>query len=302
VGKGKRNREKRRATARSPLSNDLRSFELKIARAQHHLDDVRHEVSVWTKAGEKTVTEGTDPEYPDAYGVWVEPPELPAKHISVLVSDCLQCFRTALDHLAFELATTVTSPLPEAIAEASEFPIFGPSQGSTRFHNIRSKGPKKGQPAPGSGLAKTEGMDPAAQAEIELLQPYRRGDAFEDDPLWRLQELNRRDKHRILHVVGAHAGGVALNFDRSVNVAGIGKTYVRGLGGPVDGRTQIGRWDGMFPIDPRREMRVNLRPTLNVVFHSATPLVGGAAVIDVLVGVNDYIVGDVLSLLSPFLK
>jgi hypothetical protein len=238
---------------------------LKLSRAQDHLQEAECVVAQWIEAAQETVVEKPDPKRSGDHGAWIDPPVFPADELSLLVGDCLQCFRSTLDHLAFELATTFTTPLPDDFAKASEFPIFeeGPGRGSAGFHKRRSKGARAGDPAPGSGLAKIQGINPCAQAVIEGLQPYHRGKTFGDDPLWRLHELNRLDKHRVLHIIANRLGGVTLDPSRWENVAPeIGPGSIQTLTGPVKGRTQVARWGSKTfkPMVPGKKMRVNFRP------------------------------------------
>ena len=82
---------------------------------------------------------------------------------------------------------------------SSEFPIF---DCRTRYLGRDIKG----QPQRGSGRWRIRAIDPKAQAVIEGLQPYHRGDNRHADPLWKLHRLCNIDKHRVLHVLGGPIG------------------------------------------------------------------------------------------------
>jgi hypothetical protein len=309
MGKRKVRRERREAerAAEEERATRQRGYELKLSRAQHHLERCDRVISDWTKAADESVIEEPNPKDPGTHGAWIDPPPFPADDVSLIAGDSLQCFRTALDHLALELATANASPLPDGIEKRSEFPIFSDENGggSSRFHERRSKGPKAGEPTPTSGLAKIAGMDPAAQASIERLQPYHRGEAFAEDPLWRLQELNRIDKHRVLHVIAAAVEGFSWTpmYSENVNLH-LTKGFLGGVVGPVKGRTQVARWrsDTFEPIDPAKEMHVNFRPNLRIAFDAKTPLVGDQPVIDILREVEQHIVSSVVPPLVGYLK
>jgi len=58
----------------------------------------------------------------------------------------------------------------------------------------------------------------------------------------------------------------------------------------------------MLPIDPNKPMKMNFRPTLDVVFEPGTPLVAEAPVVDVLGEIHDHVVGHVFPPLVDFLK
>jgi hypothetical protein len=181
--------------------NTPRNHELRLARALRHLQDLEGEFRRYIAAAEKTIEHERHAQIPTQMVTWITADPPGRDPFSLLIGDCLQCMRTALDQLVLELAAAFTSPLPDEIEKASEFPIFGDENGDgiARFERKRSRGPKAGLPAPGSGLAKTEGMDPKAQGIIEGLQPYHQRQAYTADPLWLIHELNRIDKHRLLH-------------------------------------------------------------------------------------------------------
>jgi hypothetical protein len=256
----------------------------------------------WIDRINETVEEQSDPDGSGDYVAWVTGHDPPADPFSLLIADVLQNLRTSLDQLAFELASAHTSPLPNEIAQRSEFPVFGDENGdgSARFHQRRSRGAAKGQPAPGSGLSKTEGMHPDAQRVIEGLQPYNRRNGFEDDPLWRLHTLNRLEKHRALHATVAHMSQLGLppEAGRAILVHG-GAFQI--IGGPVKGRAEILRWHPDTALPPNQP-RLNVRPGLHIIFDPATPLIGDENVLVALGRMHDYIVSDVLPPLARFLN
>src|SRR5687767_12066270 len=50
---------------------------------------------------------------------------VPADPVSLVVGEIIQSLRSGLDHIAFQLAAKHTNPLPDNIAEDSQFPIIG---------------------------------------------------------------------------------------------------------------------------------------------------------------------------------
>jgi len=236
-----------------------------------------------------------------AYATVEQPPRDP---ISLLVGDALHNMRAALDNLAYALAVAFTRPLPEEHASNSEFPIFGDEDrqgkcgvGASHF-NAQDK---KGGPARGSGLAKIQGWHPDAQTVVEGLQPYQRGQNFRTDPLWILHDLDRLDKHRLLHTTIAAFAGTLWDVQRFRNVRAIGPGFIESLGGAVDTDTPIARICGIYPIAPNDEMHVAIHPALVVAFSPQTPSAAGAPVTDTLRALYDHIVGTVVPTLEPFL-
>jgi hypothetical protein len=304
MGKAKRLKAQRTQAlvGSSPaLPVNARSFELKIARAQQHLQHVNEQVRIWTETTLQTLSEESDTDDPRYQCAWIDTAEIDLQLLSLRVGDSLQCLRSGLDHLALELATAFTIPMTDVVEHGSEFPIHG----DVDRHGNLGAGPSKWK---STCATKVGGMAPNAQAAIEALQPYHRGQAFDQDPLWRLAVLNNIDKHRILHVTSRVMQGAALpTWNSWVNVAYIGlpgdevSTITVGGDFTPEGRTQVARWAAQ-PRDPQQEMRVGFSPVLNVIFDPATPLVGDQSVIDVLREIQEHIQRNVLPPLVGFLK
>ncbi len=97
----------------------------KCERAYQHLVDLNTHITRWLKERHYTIRHQQDANAPERFTVFVS-----AQHVriglSLLVGDFLQNARGSLDHLAFALAEKFTgSPLPDDIANESQFPIFG---------------------------------------------------------------------------------------------------------------------------------------------------------------------------------
>ncbi|MGN7187382.1 hypothetical protein [Microbacterium enclense] len=109
--------------------------------------------------------------------------------IAVMFGEILHNLRSSLDHVA-RLLVLADGAIPvDKPPHATTFPILlrPPKNELTIFPRVRSE----------------------ALAAVESLQPYRSGDG-ERHPLWRLNQLNNIDKHRLLHVTSlSGAGGVA---------------------------------------------------------------------------------------------
>jgi len=168
----------------TPFPNHI----LKFQRGRHHLNDLRSLTERWfngnhhsarfevnpTDAGELLIRASVDP--------------IPTDPFSLVISDVIQNFRGCLEHLAYALTAAFTKPLPEDVARDSQFPIIGDVD-------------RKGNTGQGATLFQSQskcvrGMHPAAQLVIEGVQPYHRGNAFRNEPLWKLGALSNTDKHR----------------------------------------------------------------------------------------------------------
>lgn len=80
-----------------------------------------------------------------------------------------------------------------------------PNEGSSEFPIFWSRADYRRD-----GIPKIIGVCDHAQAIIQDLQPYQRGDKQRAQlhPLWFLHKLHNADKHRLLHVVGAAIGSI----------------------------------------------------------------------------------------------
>jgi hypothetical protein len=219
--------------------------------------------------------------------------EPPTDPLSVLIGDALHNLRSSLDILAYALASAYTKPLTEQTAQDSEFPIFGDED-------------RKGNAGVGAALfgnasRKIAGWHPSAQAAVERLQPYQRGQDFRTDPLWILHELDRFSKHRLLHPVVAGFNGAVWDLSKTTNVGAIGPGFFSPVKGTVKTDTPIARIAGVHPIDPNADVHIELRPALDVAFSEAAPAAAEEQVVATLGGIYNYIVESVLPVLTPYL-
>jgi hypothetical protein len=237
--------------------------------------------------------------HPESRGVLlrVEKVERPPPGLSLLIGECVQQYRSALDHLAFQLLLANTrGRLPAKLAKRSEFPIF-PS--GPRFRGHRNR---KGKPSSGSGWAKIEGIAPAAQAAIERLQPYHRWKNPGSRVLLQLQELSNIDKHRLLHVTTAALRGSVATVIESHNVAGIETDGF--LIGPLKRNAVVVELK-VTAADPSQAIEMNVKPELlsEIAFAkgSAARSVRGEGVLPTLAGIGAFIASDVLPPLTEAL-
>ena len=120
--------------------------------------------------------------------------------------------------------------------------------------------------------------------------------------MWRLYELARFNRHRFLHPAAAALSGMILDFDR-INNARIGVDGPWAMqvhGGFVEGRTEVARFP-VRPIDPSKEVYVDVNPAIDVAFAKGTPLVAGEPMVQILSEIYNHIIGEVLPRLTPYL-
>ncbi len=159
----------------------LRDARIKLQRAEEHLGQLVAEHAAFTSPERNPYRmlpeDDPEPGYDLYRAVIVEHP--PLEKWGSMVGECVHALRSALDHVAYRL---VRINRPES--DYSEFPIC-----KTR-DRWREDRPKKLPDVPARALA-----------EVQRLQPYKRGAQARWDPLWIVHALDIIDKHRRLNLV-----------------------------------------------------------------------------------------------------
>lgn len=167
------------------MNEYLRPVELKLARAQVQIDELRATLGRWSSAN-PIVGRGELSEDRMTFRLIAEASEFAPdlERFGVAIGETVHNLRSALDNLAFALARLHADPpvKPRHIA----FPIF------KDVASYRSS----------LAVASLAQLPTGAAALIEKMQPYHRDETAvegspETDPLVLLQELSNDDKHRI---------------------------------------------------------------------------------------------------------
>jgi len=169
----------------------LDGFDIKVRRAQVHLDLLEEQIGLLAMAQRHTFrVEVRDSGRRHIYFPVKPPP--PDPMWSAIIGDCLHNLRSALDHLANQLVK-VSSNQPRRF---TQFPIL-----NKRPTNL---------------LKVTKGMSPEVVAVIELVQPYNGRDLGKNLKI--LDDLAVIDKHRTLIVTTqvAHAGAMRYSLSKPV--------------------------------------------------------------------------------------
>ncbi len=229
-----------------------------------------------------------------------EPPE----HIGEIISDCVGKLRSALDLIAYRLASPVTAGVVRPAPSGTEFPIFW-RQSDFLATN------KKGDPLRGSGLFKVRGMSNTARRSIESIQPYNGIDPADyatagadvvPDSVYRkdlflLNELRRIDFHREPHITGAIGGASGIGINRASDV----RIHIHKMSiepGAFNEGAVVARIE--FNVTgPNPEVQMNPRASFGVAFDQKGPA-RGQLVVPTLRRLRDYIEGTVFPQLEPF--
>lgn len=155
-----------------------------------------------------------------------------------IVGDFFFNLRSALDHLAWQLAL-LTTPEP---SRNTQFPIFREKPSTDRERaNWRRQ---------------TRDILPAAEALIESLQPYNRPYGRDTDTIWLVHEACNIDKHRVITPMG-------FRFRLPFRWEGTGRIFT----GVINDGEQIAL------VPPGADMKQDIEPNLeiNVAFDIGEP-------------------------------
>lgn len=174
---------------------ELDGIDRKLRRAEEHLDTFKVHETRWENHQREyiVVLPESDAESEGnglvQFIMRVEAVVPIEKIVPLIVGDCVQNMRSALDHLAYQLVIA-NDGTPNTY---TAFPIF-----SSRTNDA---GKERELHVPG-------GVDPGALTLIDAAQPYQRTDPTEitAHPLMILKELSNIDKHRLVIVMGETAG------------------------------------------------------------------------------------------------
>ncbi len=254
----------------------MHGFELKLNWAHSQFETLEYQLATWRTSGGYGVI--FDPQTNSGEYIIRLHAEDPPDALSLIIGDALHAMRSGLDHLAYALAATYTKPLPDSVRERIEFPIFG-----DRPMTARERSRKLG------------GLDPAAVAAIDKLQPSERGNAYAQDALWTLYDLARIDRHRLLHLTVAQLDRVGVGGDN---------VYVEHLlmdnitTSAKDG-TKLGRCT-VRAIDPSRPTHLEITTEPQIAFQDGPK--AGQPVLDVLRDIHQHLESTVVPSLRPFLN
>lgn len=270
---------------------EIKSFEVKLLRAQHHLIELQSDINEWFNGDHHTVVHERRGDSLTEYQVRIKLDTLPWADIAVKIGDVVHNIRSTLDHLTFALCDSYTTRIggPKDFASECQFPIIGDEEkngtlgaGEARFNRIATP--------------RIRAMDQAAQAVIKAVQPYHSGNDFRNHPLWQLSELSNIDKHRLLHPVVYHFGGVAVNYDELSTIQLHGKLEVSENAVEDDAIVLI---YSASPVDPAQEMNVNFQPVLDIAFDESA-CVSRKNALKLLANIYKFAVNDVLGPLREF--
>jgi hypothetical protein len=206
----------------------LKHPKLRIERAKEHLDVLYAKIIEFQKMKPFQVTDYKD----SKNALYIRKFDIPIidLRLAVVAGDAINNLRSALDHIAWQLALTIM----ERPHDRTAFPIVDKdtAEKMRRFDSIVRDIPTK------------------AIDEIKMLQPYQRGDAYKDDVLWKLDKLCNINKHRVIPAQGT---AIDSKIPKNIDIR-----Y-----GTFNNKPAV-----FMPISVKTKMNLAPQPTLDVIFGS----------------------------------
>jgi len=166
-------------------SSGKRSWDLKVERAEKHLEEVKDQITAYALKHPYRPVRARQPK--GKRNIWLyrlEMTEEPDPMIPIIVGECLYGIRSALDHLAVAMAPRSRKGSAAFPVEATD-PWKRNDKGAFVYDEERRI----------SFTSKIRGIPADAVAMIKEAQPYRR-DRPEVDALALISRLENADKHR----------------------------------------------------------------------------------------------------------
>jgi hypothetical protein len=167
------------------MSDKISDAQAKVEWADKHIEDFKGALVRFQNTNPYIVTSDHHPQTRDLIYYMGQVADVTGEMV-LIAADVLQCLRTALDYLV-----CAHTPNPTSL---TAFPIFDHAKiGKTYL------------------AGKIGGMTPAAQKIVTDLKPYKGG----NETLWKLHELNRIDKHRLLVAASTSLRSFNINQHRA---------------------------------------------------------------------------------------
>jgi hypothetical protein len=181
------------------LAIQIADVDSKVDRGYEHLHSLHQETLDFINRypfGLQQVKDGNGARYTGIVHIYREPDNA---RFGLLIGDCANNFRCALDYLVHSVARgTVAAATLNQYEHRYAFPICTSQHAwdeALRGHRL-------------------EGLSPAVIAEIESRQPFRTHPQQPDQaPLAALLWLSDRDKHELLHTVAGYVQAAQVHFE-----------------------------------------------------------------------------------------
>lgn len=255
-----------------------KTYKTKLMRAIEHANSLQAAVERWAQGDPCVIITKADVKT-RKHDISVEVVRQPTDPlIPVLIGDCVHNARQSLDHLAYQLAISVSGSDPPPNENTSEFPII--DRDRHQFDSCLSQ-----------KIGRKKSIPTDLYAFIEGLQPYNGGNG---EWLAVLHGLDNMDKHRFPPVVA----GIG-----QVGQFNIGTLSVSQLVGPRLGPIEHGTPVIEFTPLPGSPVDMNFNLTPSIAFDKGSPVASAQPVFPVLANIlalTQNIIAEVEALMWPF--
>lgn len=237
----------------------IKSAEFKAGWAKKHLDALKERVKRFAeKEAQAPTTEDDLAAGHFVVTLWASEPPIDA---ALIFGDFICSLRSALDHLAYQLARVKGKPSRDTC-----FPIRGDNTLEAQIAITKA----------------TFGFPDEAITLLRVFQPYHHGKEFKLKHLWRLHQLWNIDKHRI---IALHSTAL----DWRIPIALTQPVAIERFDDHVKMR---------FPLSVKEQMHLYPRPTIDVQFGDDEE--GVVVVTSDLVEIYQYVAEGVIPMFKDF--
>jgi hypothetical protein len=232
----------------------LEGCRARIERAKEHLQHLRSEHRAFMELDPYGLASYTNPAA-DEFLYLARVSREPPVRWGVMAGEIVHHLRAALDNLAWQLVLDGGGTLKKG-AGGTGFPI---SRTAKDFKT--------------NGRTKVKGATKEVRTSIENIQPYQGRDSADGHLLWVLHQLDIRDKHHVLNVVGGAVRGGAVRYTDPIEMRSISEFTISDsdIISPLKDGTIILR----HPLsEGTPEMDVRDQITFDVAFEQGGPAEG----------------------------
>jgi hypothetical protein len=235
----------------TPVPNRLfEGCRAKIARAEFHFKQFESHIERFKKDLYGLVATKDDSQTGERVVYAVYPHHL-FLGFSIVVGDVIHQARSALDHLIYAMPRSARAKPKERI---SGFPIFWDAD----KYKI-------------NGKPMIDGLSPAAIAIIDGLQPIKPD--YASDPLYVLQDLWNRDKHRLLSMTRIRLNAFKEGYRDAARTFYLESPIFNLTVAATEDGTEIGRFHPPLTLTPEVEV-IQHAEILGPLFEDAGPATG----------------------------
>lgn len=245
------------------MAMNFDSASAKVARALEHLQSLDDEMQRVFDSNAYGIGGHYKPETAEI-DLYALPAEFPIVEWGVRFGDCLHNLRSALDHVAWQLALDHLKRQPtENEARRIQFPIEDTCE---RFKQAKIR----------------KFVSTTSIGMFDKFQPYHAGNLAATHSLAVLRDLSNVDKHRVVHAAAIVPEEFRFEFAPNSGVISHGEIEVF-YGQPLEQHTKIGRIPDVVVSDPKPRMDANGPFTVSIVLDDpANPILHGEHVTQVL--------------------